>query len=239
MNIVMIPTYNEAKNIGKLIDTIIGIDNSLHILVVDDNSPDGTGEIVLEKSRHNPYVHLLLRKERRGRGYAGIAGLVKALEMNANKVIEMDADFSHDPIYIPEFLKMLDFFDLVIGSRFIPGGEDIDRGLIRKLISPAASFYQRSILGFHIKDCTSGYRGYRSEALKGIRVETIDVWGPAVLIDILYRIKLKNYKIAEIPIKFKDREEGKSTFNYKIALEGIKRTLYLRLNKSKLLRELN
>src|SRR3990167_6927980 len=144
--IVMIPTYNERDNISPLLEQILKIDRDIEVLVVDDNSPDGTWRIVEDMSEKESRVHLLLRKRRKGRGVAGIDGLKYALEKGADYIIEMDADFSHNPKYIPEFLNAVKDYDVVIGSRFVKGGQDKDRGLMRRLITKLAGMYVRMLL---------------------------------------------------------------------------------------------
>lgn len=226
---IMIPTYNEAENIGRLLDEILNLGLDVHIVVVDDNSPDGTANIVKSYSQKYKEVHLLLRKKNRGRGLAGIAGYIYALDHGAQNIIEMDADFSHQPKHIPQFIEALKEYEVVIGSRYIKGGKDLRKGIHRQLISRFANFYIRKVFGVNIKDCTSGYRGYRNYVLEGIGVRKFNTWGPAILSDVLYRIKLKGYSITEIPIEFIDRQRGKSTLTTKILLEGLINVIKLRL----------
>ncbi len=236
--LIVIPTYNERDNIKRLIEEILGIDPGYYILVVDDKSPDGTWEMVRDLEKQNPQVKLLLREGPRGRGLAGIDGFRYALDLGADYIIEMDADFSHHPRYIPDLLKGLENADFVLGSRFVPGGKDIERGIHRKLISKLANGYARWLMGVKIRDCTSGFRAYRRQTLEGIKISEITTWGPAVLSDILYRIQLKGYSMAEVPITFYERSAGQSTLTARILLEGLWNILRLRLAKRRILKTL-
>ncbi len=225
----MIPTYNEAGNITELLSALLKIEPAVHVLVIDDQSPDGTGELVQRLAEREPRVHLLSRSGPRGRGLAGIAGYNWALAQNAQSIIEMDADLSHRPEFVPHIIAALQRYQVVIGSRYVPGGQDRRRGATRRLISKLANAYTRFILGLPIRDCTSGFRGYRAEVLRGIGAERLTVWGPAVLSDVLWRIKLKRFSFGEIPIQFDDRQRGTSTLTTAILVEGLWNVLRLRL----------
>ncbi|MCK4648207.1 glycosyltransferase, partial [bacterium] len=154
---VTILTYNERENIGPLLNEMMKLKENIKVLVVDDDSPDGTWRIVEDYSKKNPRIHLLRRTSERGRGLAGIAGFKYALENEADYIIEMDGDLSHDPKYIPEFLKKIEDCDVVIGSRLVPGGGEVGRGFLRRLITRLAAIYVRTLLGFRVTDPTSGY----------------------------------------------------------------------------------
>ncbi len=227
--VVMVPTYNEAQNIESRVRRLVAAAPEVTILVVDDDSPDGTAAIVRRLSTELPQVELLLRREQRGRGRAGIAGYRRALELGADQMIEMDADLSHRPEHLPAILEALRTHDVVIGSRYVPGGRDGRRGIHRRLISRVANFYTRTVLGVPIRDCTSGYRGYRAEVLRTIGADRLETWGPAILSDVLWRIKLAGFQIGEIPIQFVDRERGESTLTTRILLEGLWNVLRLRI----------
>ncbi|MDQ7798728.1 MAG: polyprenol monophosphomannose synthase [Candidatus Edwardsbacteria bacterium] len=217
---VMIPTYCEAENIERLIGQIFGYVPQVDILVVDDNSPDGTGQIIDKLSAENPRVHILHRKKLRGRGLAGIAGLRYALNWGAEAVVEMDADFSHDPKYLPSLLEGLNQADVVLGSRFVKGGADVGRGCLRHAVTVFANWYIRLVLRIKIRDCTSGYRVFKREVLEAIDVDSLISRGPAIVQEILYSSILSGFKVKEVPIVFIDRQRGNSSFNFRIMYEG-------------------
>jgi len=222
--IVMIPTFNESRNIGRLIESINNLGLSdLSILVVDDDSPDGTAEIVKKYS----HSFLLIRKGQRGRGTAGLVGLKKALDMGADNIIEMDADFSHDPNLIPEMLEKIKEYDVVVGSRFVSGGED-RRGIIRRLMTKLANWYIHRALNLKIRDCTSGYRCFRRQVLEAINLDNTVSMGPSIVQELLYKAVLQGFRIKEVPLVFIDRIEGRSTFNRKIMIQSFLMVLILR-----------
>lgn len=211
----MIPTFNEADNIQSLIGEILKTDEEVEVLVVDDDSPDGTAILVEKIAKQNSRVHLLLRKEERGRGKAGIAGFLKALELGADYVIEMDGDFSHHPRYIPAFLEAIKRYDVVIGSRMVlGGGEKRGRSFLRCLITKFANYYIRLIFQINIKDCTSGYRCFRREVLETLPLKQMISRGPSIVEEVLYACFLKGFSFKEIPIIFEDRKWGKSNLNF-------------------------
>ena len=208
---VMVPTYNERENIATLIDGILSLGiRDLHIVVVDDDSPDGTSRIVkgISKSRKN--VHLLLRTKNRGRGNAGRDGYLYCLAKGADVIIEMDADLSHDPKYIPVMLEEIKKYDMVLGSRMVKGGQDVGRGPLRRLITKGANFYITLMLGIPVKDCNSGYRCFRREILEKIDPNSLRSSGPAIVQEVLFRAHLRKARVKEIPIVFVDRAKGKS-----------------------------
>jgi dolichol-phosphate mannosyltransferase len=217
---VMVPTYNEAANIERLVGEIFRHVPRVDVLVVDDNSPDGTGRIADRLAEGNPQLHVLHRKKLRGRGLAGIAGLRYALNWGAEAIVEMDADFSHDPKYLPELVSGLEQADVVLGSRFVPGGADVGRGFLRHAITVFANWYIRLVLGIRIRDCTSGYRAFRREVLEAIDVDTMISRGPAIVQEILYSSLLSGFTVKEVPIVFVDRQRGSSSFNLRIMFEG-------------------
>lgn len=236
--VVVIPTYNEKENIRNLLTELHKVNPELYLMVVDDQSPDGTWKIVEDMSIENPRIILFLRTEKRGRGLAGIAGFKRALSEGADYIIEMDADFSHHPKYIPALLVALEQYDFVLGSRYVTGGQDVERGKVRYMISKMANAYTRIMLGMPVRDCTSGFRAYRREVLEGINLDKINTWGPAVLSDILYRVKLKGFSMGEIPIYFYEREAGSSTLTTQILIEGLRNVARLRLQKRQILETL-
>ncbi|MDR3124989.1 MAG: polyprenol monophosphomannose synthase [Endomicrobium sp.] len=207
--VVMIPTYNEVSNIEKVICNVLKSVPNAQVIVVDDMSPDGTYKVVEKLASQNSKVHLLLRKEKRGRGYAGKDGFVKALDSNADFIVEMDGDGSHDPKYISEFLKVIKDCDVVIGSRYIDCGKDEERTLLRKLVSKFSRLYISTILGVDIKDPSSGYRMFKKDALKKFVYE-LRASDPFIVAEIIYQLKKKNLKVKESPITFLKRFSGES-----------------------------
>lgn len=219
---VMLPTYNERDNIVNMLEHILSLNiPDLYIIVVDDNSPDGTHEMVSEFSKSHKNVELLVRTEGRGRGSAGIAGFKYAIENNADYVIEMDADFSHHPKYIPAILEAAKDYDLVLGSRFAESGQDAERSKKRQLITKLAGFYVRSVLGVPVKDVSSGYRCFRRSILEKIGMDTLFSTGPSIVSEILFKAHLKGASIKEVPIHFFERREGDTKLNIKILLKSL------------------
>jgi len=229
----MIPTYNEVASIGRLIPAILKNVPKASVLVVDDSSPDGTAKEVSKLSRkYKGRVFLLLRTKEKGRGSAGVAGFKWALEKGAEAVVEMDADFSHDPKYLPAMVKALDSADVVVGSRFVKGGRD-ERGFIRTMITLMGRIYIRTMLGVKIEDPTSGFRIFRKEVLESLDLDsliTTKTW--AVVQEMLYKSALMGFKIKEVSIVFIDRERGNSKFNLKILIQGLLLVLVLKLQYS-------
>mgnify|MGYP001619189077 CR=1 FL=1 len=217
----MVPTYNESGNIERLIKEILVQGKDIGVVVVDDDSPDGTWKIVEEYSKRDPRVHLLRRVGRRGRGTAGIEGFQYAVKQGVDFIIEMDADFSHKPSYIADFLKQMGNCDLLIGSRMIKGGGEVGRGLVRQWITKCANLYIKLILGFPYKDATSGFRVFRREVLEAVELNDIMSTGPSILQEILYKAHKKDFRIKEYPIIFEDRTVGQSTFNSKIMRQSL------------------
>jgi len=230
---VMIPTYNEKENIKALIDKILSLKiKNLHIVVADDNSPDGTWKIVKEISKNKKNIHLLLRKKDRGRGFAGRDGFIYCLKNKADIVIEMDADMSHDPKYIPLMLKEVKNADLILGSRRVKGSKEIGRGVIRQLITYLANLYIRLLLGLKVKDCNSGYRCFKRKVLEKINLSKIEAKGPSIVQEVLFKTHLNRFKIKEIPITFVDREKGQSKLGIKQLASGyfmVSRLKFLKL----------
>lgn len=231
---IVIPTYNEKDNISKLLLQIfsLNIDN-LHVLVVDDNSPDGTSKIVEAMKLDLTNLDLLVREKKDGLGQAYIAGFKQALEEGADYIFEMDADLSHDPKYLSEFLLAIKNYDLVLGSRYIAGGGVTNWNMARRLISKFGNIYARAILGLPYHDLTGGYKCYRREVLEKIDFNNLDSLGYNFQIETTYKTHLLGFKIKEIPIIFTERVRGKSKFNFKIMLEGFWRVLLLRFKFKK------
>lgn len=227
--IVIIPTYNEADNIGSLLDEILAVAPDSEVVVVDDDSPDGTWQIVLDRSKNDNRIHLLHRKEGRGRGMAGIAGFRYALAHGADYIIEMDGDFSHEPDFIPDLIDGVKDADLVLGSRYVKGGRDCRR-FTRRFISRLAGLYIRFISGIHVKDPTSGYRCFKREILEDINIDTLKAKDPFIVTEVLYRCHKERAWLKEVPIVFKDREKGVSKLGLKILLLNLWKVLKLRIS---------
>jgi len=209
--LVVIPTYNERENIGPLLREIFELDVELHVLIVDDDSPDGTGQIAEGLKALYPRLEVMHRYRERGRGKAGIAGFQRALALGADYIIEMDADFSHHPRYIPLMLKEIEDCDVVIGSRAVAGGADIGRSLLRVWITRMANLYIRWLFDLQIRDCTSGYRCFRRKVLETIPLASLRSTGPSIVEEILYYCHRYGFQIREIPIIFTERRKGKSS----------------------------
>ena len=217
--IIVIPTYNEKENIEKLINKIFALNIiGLEILVVDDNSPDGTAQVVKNLQSKYP-LHILERASKLGLGSAYIAGFKKALELQADRIFEMDADFSHDPDDLPAILESAKNYDLVIGSRKIAGGKIIGWGFTRKFMSNGAMWLSRILLGLKAKDVTAGFRCFNSQVLKTLNLDKIKSNGYAFQEELLYKTQKADFTITEIPVTFIDRREGKSKLSKKDIIE--------------------
>lgn len=228
---VMIPTYNERKNVPLIVKSIMELPvENINIVIVDDNSPDGTADAVRDLMKTYNRLYLLLRQEKKGRGYAGVAGFKYCIANGADYVIEMDADLSHAPEYIPEFIKKIENYDIIIGSRFKLGGSVLRHGLIRNLVTFFARNYINLFLGLNVTDPTSGYRCFKRKTLEGIDLDSIISEGPSILQETLYRIRLQRMKIGEIPIVFADRVHGQSTFNVNLAIKSFLMILKFRFS---------
>jgi dolichol-phosphate mannosyltransferase len=219
--IIIIGTYNESENIEALITRILDLNRGLHILVVDDNSPDGTGRIVDGLAAKHREISVIHRPGKAGLGTAYVAGFHRALEAGYDNVITMDADFSHDPKYLPLFIDRMEKCDVVIGARYIAGGGVENWPLWRQCLSRCGSIYARAVTGMPCHDATGGYNGYRREVLEAIQPETIRSEGYSFQIEMKYRSWKKGFRIAELPIIFVDRTRGKSKMNKKIFVEAL------------------
>ena len=219
--VVIIPTYNEAENLPKLVSALFSLPLDLRVLVVDDNSPDGTGGIADELSRRNPRLVVIHREGKLGLRSAYITGMRRALQEGADAVVQMDADFSHDPARVPEMARRLATCDVVLGSRYVPGGS-VDRSWAawRKGLSAFANFYARSILGMPQRDITTGFRMWRRETLEGMPLERIQSNGYIFLVEMIYLAHCLGYEIGEVPIYFADRRLGKSKMSVRIQMEA-------------------
>lgn len=219
--LIIIPTYNEAENIGTIISRIISLNiPNVFVLVIDDNSPDGTGDIVEKISKKDQRIRLIRREGKLGLGTAYIEGFKVAIQENFDYVFEMDADLSHNPDDIPKFLEAIPEHDLVIGSRYISGVNVINWPLSRLLLSLGANWYSRLITGLPIKDCTSGFRCFKREVLESIDLERISSDGYSFQIEMAFKVWKKDFKILEIPIIFIDRTKGDSKMTRKVMREA-------------------
>jgi dolichol-phosphate mannosyltransferase len=227
--IVVIPTYNEAENLPLLVPEVLAQDDRLEILVVDDDSPDGTGKLADELASANPRVHVLHRSQKQGLGAAYRAGLARALELDADVVVQMDCDFSHPPSVLPEMLREIETHDVVLGSRYLNGITVVNWPIERILISWAANVYSRAITRLPITDATGGLRCVRRELLEKIGFERITSDGYAFQIEMNYRFVKHQARIKEVPFFFVDRTRGTSKLNLSIALEGLWICWWLRI----------
>lgn len=228
--LIFIPTYNEAENLERLVREIRRIVPASEILVVDDASPDGTGAIADRLARADERVSVLHRAAPRGRGLAGRDAYAEALRRGVDVILEMDADFSHDPALLPRFFEEIERgADVVMGSRFVPGGSDHDRSFLRRIVTVLANAYIRVVLGVRVWDCNSGYRCFRREILRAIRPETLVSTGPAIVQEVLFRVHREGAKIVEIPLTFVDRKEGASKLGLSLLLNGYFMVLRLKL----------
>jgi len=234
---VMIPTYCEARNIRPLVEEILALGLDLRVLIVDDCSPDGTGQVARELARQYPgRVAVMVRTSERGRGVAGVAGFKEILTWPVAHVVEMDADFSHHPRHLPAMLEAMADCDVAVGSRFVPGGGDRGRHWLRRLITFVANRYIRAVLGVRIRDCTSGFRCFRREVLEAIGLDHCVSLGPSVVQEMLYKAHFKGFRIRELPIVFVDRVRGRSSFSWQVFLEGFLMVLVLRFLHSRVRR---
>ncbi|MEN3044499.1 MAG: polyprenol monophosphomannose synthase [Candidatus Hydrothermales bacterium] len=219
--LVIIPTFNERENISDLIEKILSLGINLDILVVDDNSPDRTWELVENLSKKNSKVNLLLRKRKEGLGYAYRDGFKWAIERNYDVIIHLDADFSHDPSEIPNFIKKInEGYDVVVGSRYINGVTVVNWPLKRLLLSYFANLYARVLTGVKIKDLTSGYKAFKKDVVVNIPWEEVSAGGYGFQIETVYYPNLLGYRIYEMPIIFVERRKGKSKMSKRIILEA-------------------
>jgi len=220
--LVIIPTYNEKDNILKVLQAISDLRiANLEVLIIDDNSPDGTAEVVKEYLKNNKQIYLLQRAGKLGLGTAYITGFRYALERSYEYIFEMDADFSHDPKEIPNFLAAIQEADLVIGSRYVTGVNVINWPLMRLFISVMASKYTRIITGMPFKDCTSGFKCFRRSVLEKIPLDKISSSGYSFQIEMNFKAWKRGFKIREIPIIFYDRTVGSSKMSKRIILEAM------------------
>ncbi|MBD3162154.1 MAG: glycosyltransferase [Candidatus Eisenbacteria bacterium] len=225
--LVIVPTYNERENIEELLPKILASGPNLEVLVVDDASPDGTGKWVEEQGRRIPRVHCLRRPEKRGLGSAYVDGFRIAIEREFDLVFEMDADFSHDPAAIPEFLEAARRADLVLGSRYLHGVTVVNWPLRRLMLSYGANCFSRFMTGLPVKDATGGFKCFRREVLEAIDLDTIKSDGYSFQIEVSFHAWRLGFRIVEIPILFVDRRVGISKMNRKIIVEALAMVFHL------------
>ena len=234
--LIFLPTYNEKANIGKVIDKLNGLNFQKEILIVDDNSPDGTIEIIKEKAKQYDNIKLIIRTGQKGRGLAGIVGLKYFIQSKNDILVEMDADLSHDPKFIPIFLKYFPKFDVIIGSRFIQQGQEKGRNKLRRLISFLANLFIKIILGLKIKDCTSGFRAFKKEVLAKLNFDRFISINPEIVEELLYGCVLAKSKTIEVPIIYYERKEGTSKLNIKKIIFVLFAVIKIRLRSKTILK---
>ncbi len=226
--LVIIPTYNEIENLKSLFPALMNLSEKFDVLVVDDSSPDGTGNFVIENSKMNSRIHLLSRAKKEGLGKAYIAGFKWGIEKGYDILTEMDADFSHRPADLNEILKKIEITDVLIGSRYVPGGATVNWGVLRKIISKGGGIYSRMILGYPIQDWTGGFNSWKVEVLKKINLDTIQSNGYSFQIELKYKASKHGFKVVEHPIVFEDRRVGQSKMSLKIVLEAFYKVWMIR-----------
>jgi dolichol-phosphate mannosyltransferase len=224
---VCLPTYNERENLERVVRRLG--EHDVSVLVVDDNSPDGTGRIADQLAAELNYVSVLHRERKEGLGPAYLAGFRRALADGADVILEMDCDFSHKPEDVPRLIAATENADFALGSRYVRGGGTENWGLIRRFISRAGSFYAQVVLGLRVRDLTGGFKAYRRAVLEALPLDEIDSKGYAFQIETTYRALRKGFTVREVPIVFVDRTEGGSKMNRSIVLEAIWKVPSLRL----------
>ncbi len=227
--LVIVPTYNESRNLPQVVPAILAQDLRLEVLVVDDSSPDGTGKLADDMAARNPRIHVLHRERKEGLGRAYLAGFRWALARPYEYVLEMDADFSHDPKFLPKFLAAVEHADLVIGSRYKTGVNVINWPMARLLLSYFANVYARVVTGLPLTDATGGFKCFRRRALEAVELDRVRSNGYAFQIEMSFRVWKKGLRIVEIPIVFVDRVEGQSKMNKRIVREAVWMVWWLRL----------
>ncbi len=224
---LILPTYNEAENARAIVTAAAAVlaaaaPDGFRILIVDDGSPDGTGRIADELAAEHDWIQVLHRSEKNGIGPAYLAGFRHALEAGADYVMEMDSDFSHDPADLARLLQAVrDGADLALGSRYVPGGGVVDWGLLRRVISEGGSTYARLVLGLRVRDLTGGFKCFRREVLEAIHFDSVRSQGYAFQVELTYRAVQAGFRVVEVPITFRDRQQGTSKMSWRIAAEAM------------------
>ena len=229
--VLCLPTYNERENLEQMIEALGGVlDTTVdRVLVIDDSSPDGTGEIADRLASEQPWVSVLHRETKQGIGPAYVAGFQRALSEGAELVLEMDCDFSHDPADVPRLIAAAADADLVLGSRYAPGGGTANWGLLRRIVSRGGCLYAQVILGLGVRDLTGGFKCFRREALESIDLDALSAHGYAFQIEATYRVKRAGLRVQEVPITFVERRAGASKMTSSIVAEAMWRVPVLRL----------
>ena len=231
---LVLPTYDEAPNVEAIVEAILAkMPASSRVLIVDDNSPDGTGEIADRLAAGNEQIEVLRRPRKEGLGPAYVAGFHRALESGAGLALEMDADFSHDPAYLPRLLEAAERADLVIGSRYVPGGGVSDWSGLRQAISRGGSAYARLALNVRVRDLTGGFKCFRREVLEAIDLDSLESRGYAFQVETTYRAIELGFRVVEVPIVFRDRAAGSSKMGGMIVAEAALRVPLLRLRRGR------
>ena len=226
---LVLPTYNEAGNIEAFVEAVLAkLPASARVLIVDDNSPDGTGRLADRLASEHEQLSVLHRPHKEGLGPAYIAGFERALAEGAGYVLEMDSDFSHDPAYLPRLLEAGERTDLAIGSRYVPGGGVGDWGAVRRAISRGGSAYARLVLGLRVRDLTGGFKCFRREVLEAIDLDSIRSRGYAFQVEMTYRAIQRGFEVVEVPIVFRERRAGASKMDSSIVAEAAWRVPLLR-----------
>jgi dolichol-phosphate mannosyltransferase len=224
---LILPTYDEAENVQAIVPAAAAAlaraaPQGFRVLVVDDGSPDGTGQIAARMATEQAWLEVLHRDEKRGIGPAYLAGFRYALERGAGYVLEMDSDFSHDPDDLARLLEAVYAgADLALGSRYVPGGRVSDWGLLRRLVSEGGSTYARWVLGLHVRDLTGGFKCFRREVLEAIHFDGVRSQGYAFQVELTYRAVRAGFRVVEVPIVFRDRQHGHSKMSWRIAAEAM------------------
>lgn len=229
--LVIIPTYNERDNLEPISTAVLKADPRVDILVVDDNSPDGTGQLADELAAKEPRIKVLHREKKQGLGRAYLHAFRWALEHDYQYIVEMDADFSHDPRYLPTIIDTaVNGADIALGSRYVEGGGTVNWGVSRQLISQGGSLYARTILGVKIRDLTGGFKCFNRRVLEAIDLDAVQSSGYAFQIELTYRALKKGFTVKEVPIVFEDRRVGQSKMSRKIFLEAVTMVWKLRFS---------
>ena len=231
---LVLPTYNEAENVEPLVEVARAkLPPSAQVLIVDDSSPDGTGEVADRLAGRHGNVHVLHRPRKEGLGPAYIAGFREALGKGAGLVLEMDAAFSHDPAYLPRLLEATERADVVLGSRYVPGGGVSDWGPVRRAVSRGGSSYARLVLGVEVRDLTGGFKCFRREVLEAIDLDAISTRGYAFQVEMTYRAIRRGFEVVEVPIVFRERRVGASKMDLSIVAEAVWRLPLLRFGRGR------
>src|SRR6266540_1277461 len=228
--LVSLATYNERDNLPPLVREVLARLPEADVLVVDDNSPDGTGRLADELAARDPRVKVLHRPGKQGLGRAYLAAFAWALERGYDLVLEMDADFSHDPRHLPALLAAARDADLVLGSRYVAGGRTVDWGLGRRLVSRSGSLYARKILGLPVRDLTGGFKCFRREVLEALDLASVECTGYAFQIELTFRALRCGFRVVEVPIVFADRRLGQSKMSRRIVLEAMRKVWSMRFS---------